>query len=178
MQTMIQSLFTSANPWLAKLFWYWQQGAVLLQSFGFTAEWNTLAAKAVGAQPTGGNPTIDGGIDFVLESLNFVAFPVVATVEQAALVTPNMLLSITEKSGATIFADSDRPVALWTGNSQAAAQSYVMPFPRYLRGNNVLQCKLSDNGGTATHAWLGFDGVRVTYVNTNRQDVFPGLVSP
>lgn len=171
---MIQSFFNSDNPFLVRLWDFFQIGRVKLKPYSFTGEWNPLAANAVNAQPS--TPiTIDPQIDFLLLQMNFVAYPTTG-LQTTAQPTPNMTLSITEKSGANIFSDSAHHVALWTGNSQSGAQAYNLPFPRYIVGNNSILAQLTDNGGTATHCWLGFEGVRVEYQNTTRDQVFPSGV--
>ncbi len=173
---LLQSVFATANPFLARLFDFWQAGRCLLKSFSYTAEWNPLAANALGAQPTTGI-TIDPGIDFLLMEINFVAYLKPGATDQAVLSVPNMLLSLQEKSGASIFTDTDHHVALWTGNAQAACTDFEMPFPRLIRGNNAILAKLTDNGGTATHCWLGLEGLRIEYVNAVRQEIFPFLTA-
>lgn len=169
----IQGIFASDNPFLARLWDFFQSARVTLQPYSFTADWNPLAANSVGASPT--TPlTIDPSIDFLLLAVNFVAYPTtgVQTTPQA---NPNMLLNLVEKSGANVFSDTDHHVALWTGNTQSGAMSYRLPFPRLIKGNNSIAAKLTDNGGTATRCFLGFEGVRVQYVDASRQEVFPFL---
>lgn len=169
-QNIINAVFSSGNPFLARLFPFWQSGLVKLLPYGYSANWQPMTTSGVGVQPTTA-PTIDPSTDFILEQMNFVANA--TTGSQAIITNPSMLLSIQEKSGTTVFADTDRPVALWTGNTQSGAKNYLLPFPRRIFGNNVLLCKLTDNGGTPSNCWLGLDGIRVEYTGTNRETVFP-----
>lgn len=168
---MMQGFFSSANPFLVRLWDFFQTSRVKLKPYSFTAEWNPLAASAVGTQPT--TPiTIDPQIDFLLLQMNFVAYSTTGD-QNTARPTPNMLLSISEKSGANIFTDTDHHVALWTGNSLNGAQSYTLPFPRLIVGNNAILAKLTDNGGSASRCFLGFEGMRIEYINTSHEEVFP-----
>ncbi len=170
---IVQGIFSTANPFLARCWEFFQLGRVTLVPYSFTAEWNPLAASAVGAQPTTGM-VIDPSIDFLLLQMNFVAYPTTGS-QTTPQANPNMTLNITEKSGANVFTDTDHHVALWTGNTQSGAHGYDLPFPRLIKGNNQILTKLTDNGGTATRCWLGFEGIRVTYVNADRTEVFPFL---
>lgn len=171
---LIGSMFApSENPFLARLFDFWQKARVTLTTYSFTANWNPLAAFGVSVQPTT-NMTIDPSIDFLLMAMNFLAYPTTGdqTTPQAS---PNMLLNLTEKAGASVFQDTDHHVGLWTGATGANHQSYRLPFARLIKGNNQIIAKLTDNGGTATQCWLGFEGIRITYVNVDRTEVFPFL---
>ncbi len=170
---LIQGTFSSDNPFLARLWDFFQTGRVTLVPYSFTADWNPLAASAVNSAPTT-TMTIDPSIDFLLLQAHFVAYPTtgIQTTPQA---TPNMLLNLTEKSGANVFSDVAHHVGLWTGNTQSGAGAYNLPFPRLIKGNNEIQARLTDNGGTATRCFLGFEGIRVTYVNADRREVFPFL---
>ena len=168
---MMQGFFSSQNPFLVRLWDFVLTGRVKLRPYSFTAEWNPLAANAVGTQPT--TPiTIDPQIDFLLLQMNFVAWPTTG-LQTSPQSNPNMLLNLSERSGANVFSDTDHHVSLWTGNAQSGAQGYDLPFPRLIVGNNSILAKLTDNGGTATRCFLGFEGIRIEYLNTTRSEVFP-----
>lgn len=167
----MDGFFSSENPFLARLWHFWQQGAVLLSRYSFTGHWDPLTANAVGESDTF---SIDPSIDFVLLEINFVAYGTTGD-QNTAVLSPNVLLSLSEKSGANLFSDEAHHVGLWTGASQNGRRIQSLCFPRLLRGNNEILASLTNNAGTPMEVWLGFEGIRVTYVNTQRQEVFPGM---
>lgn len=166
----VDSLFTTSNPWLARLYKWWQAGKVNFYPYSPQAEWNPLTASAVSALPT--TPiTIDSESDLLLLAMNFVAYPTTGD-QTTPQIRPNMLLNITEKSGSQLYSDGAHHVGLWTGGGQGSTESYVLPFPRRIVGSNTILTQLTDNGGTATHCWLGFEGVKVEYPGIDRQSVW------
>lgn len=170
----IPGMFSSSNPYMARLWDFFQAGRVLLTDYRFTGHWDPLTATAVGQSDT---ITIDPSIDFLLCQLNYAAYP--TTGDPATLntvqPTPNHTLNMTEKSGANLFQDEDHHIMLWTGGGSTGRRSYTLPFPRLLKGNNEVLAKLTNHSGTESEAWLGFEGIRVTYVSADRREVFPFL---
>lgn len=169
----VDALFTTNVPYFARLYKWWQAGKVNWYPYSPQAEWNTLAASAVAALPS--TPiTIDAESDLILMAMNFVAYPTSAdpTTLNTPIPRPNMLLNITEKSGSQLYADGAHHVGLWTGCGQGSSESYVLPFPRRIVGSNTILTALTDNAGTVTHCWLGFEGVKIEYPGIDRQSVW------
>lgn len=170
---LMQGFFSTNNPFMARLWDFFQAGRVTLSDYRFTGHWDPLTASAVGQTDT---ISIDPSIDFILVQLNYVAFATSEPViPNTALATPNHMLSLSEKSGALLFQDEDHHIMLWTGGGTTGRRSYALPIPRLLKGNNEILARLSDNAGTPAECWLGFEGIRVTYVNADRREVFPFL---
>jgi hypothetical protein len=86
---------------------------------------------------------------------------------------PDYLLEIQENSGRSVFSDQPIHVMNWTGqNRNSGSQSYDLPIPRYMRGNNTITAKLTNNTATAARVDLAYIGLRVTYIATSRETLF------
>lgn len=156
----------SLNPFLAILYQKFFERAVWLEYFVFSAIWNTLAANASGQQVT---TSIDPSIDFVMMQMNLTSFSSAGVI----VANPDYLLSIQENSGRSVFSDQDIHVMNWTGqNRNSGSQSYDLPIPRYMRGNNTITAKLTNNTAVAARVDLAYIGLRVTYINTSREKLF------
>jgi hypothetical protein len=138
---------------------------VWLEHFRFDLEWNTLAASAVGAIAT---VTIDPGIDYILLSQNLVAYTAADTIE----VDPDYVLEMQERAGNTNWSDTTVHVGNVTGGTRAGVTG-ELDFPRYIRGNNTLQAKLTNRSTTAAKVNMDLGGIRVTYrEDATRQRLF------
>lgn len=154
------------NPFLAILYQQFLLKNVWLEYFAFSATWNTLLANAAGQQQT---ITIDPSIDFLVMQINLTAYSDVNTIVQS----PNYLLEIQEKSGRSNWSDAAIHVNNWTGQSRdAGAVSYELPIPQYVRGNNTISCKLTNRTAVAAVVDLALMGLRITYNNASRVDLF------
>jgi hypothetical protein len=170
LRSFVESVFTSDDPYLSRLFKFWQCGEVKVYPYALQAEWNPLAASAVNALPSS-NPVVDADTDFILKAMNFVAYPTTGS-QVTPQSNPNMLLSITEKTGSQLWTDGAHHVGLWAGSTGLQGNSFILPFSRRLVGSNTLSCALTDNGGTATHCWLGLEGIKVEYLSVDRTVVW------
>lgn len=163
---VVNSPIPSTDPFMAILTREFLQRNVWLEFFAFTAVWNTLTASATGQQV---NTTIDPSIDFIIQQMNLTAFTAAGTI----LANPDYVLQITETSGRSNMSDDGVHVSNWTGqNRNSGAAPYNLPFPRYIRGNNTLSAKLTNNTATAALVSLAYCGIRVTYLNTSREALF------
>jgi hypothetical protein len=141
---------------------------VWLEHFRFDLEWNTLAASAVGQIAT---VTIDPGIDYILLSQNLVAYSSAGTV----VASPDYVLLMQERAGNTNWSDTTVHVGNVTGGTREGV-SGQLDFPRYIRGNNTLQCKITNRTTTAAVVNMDLGGIRVTYrEDATRQRLF-GIV--
>lgn len=157
------------DPFQALLYKNFMEGKVWLEEFGFALTWDPLAANGSGVTS---EATIDPGIDFLLLQVNFNAYPTTG-VQTTPQQSPNMLLQLSEKSGAANFNDQAQHVGLWTGQYRdGGGQSGRLVFPRYIRGNNTVQGSLTDLGGTATRCECSLRGIRITYNSTSRSAMF------
>lgn len=156
----------SLSPYLAILYSQFLARKVWLESFTFSCTWNTLAANAAGQQAL---MTIDPSIDFIALEMNLTSFSAVG----AVVATPDYLLEVQEKSGNNNWSDGAIHVSNWTGQTRdGGASPWRFPFERYIRGNNTVQFKLTNNTATAARVDLALNGIRVTYVDTDRAKLF------
>lgn len=156
----------STDPFTAILTSEFLKKNVWLEFFAFSTIWNPLLASAVGQQA---QFTLDPGIDFIVQQINLNSESAAGTV----VASPDYLLEIQETSGRSNFSDQAIHIANWTGqNRNSGAMPYNLPFPRYLRGNNTVNCKLTNLTATAARVDVAFIGIRVTYVNISRADLF------
>lgn len=163
---MNPAIVAAENPFIAKANAAFLAGALWLEPFGYTLTWNTLAASAQGQQAS---CTIDQGIDFILVQLNLVSYTAAGTV----LANPDYLLEMQERSGNSNFTDGQHHVGLWTGqNRNSGARVYNLVFPRYIRGSNTILAKLTNLTATAARVDMGMEGIRITYLNTSRKELF------
>jgi hypothetical protein len=156
------------NPFLAILYQKFYERAVWLEFFVFSAIWNNpvLAANASGQQVT---TTIDPSIDFAMMQMNLTAYSSPGVIVSS----PDYLLGIQENSGRSVLSDQDIHVMNWTGqNRNSGSRSYDLPIPRYMRGNNTITAKLTNNTATAARVDLAYIGLRITYISTSRDQLF------
>ena len=154
------------DPFMAILYSQFLAGNVWLEWFTFTATWNPLAAAASGAPAV---TTIDNSIDFIAQQMNLTAYQSGGTYEPA----PNFLMEVQETSGRSTWADGPVHVGNWFGNTRSGALSYWMPTPRYIKGSNTVNWKLTNLvAGTAYRVDVALIGMRVTYMNISREKLF------
>lgn len=154
------------DPFRAMLFAQMLQRNAWLELFVFSATWNTLLASAVGQQAI---MNIDPNIDFIALQMNLTAYSAVGTIVQS----PDYLMEVQEKSGNNNWCDAPIHVQNWTGQSRdAGARVYDLPFPRYIRGNNQVVFKLTNNTATAARVDLALVGIRATYLEVSREQLF------
>ena len=169
--SFVDSLFAADNnPFLARLFKFWQAGRCKMYDFGITATWLPLTASQANALP-GTAPVIDGDTDFLVVLQNFVAYPTTGN-QWLAQSNPNMTVNVLEKTGSQLWSDAAMHVGTWFGSTGLQGQSFWLPIPRRLVGPNTLQIQLTDNGGTATNCYMSFLGVKVEYLDIERNVVW------
>lgn len=156
----------SLNPILAILYAQFLAKRIWLEEFTFTAVYNTLAASAAGQQAS---MNIDPNIDFIALQQNLTAYTAAGTI----LANPDYLMEVQEKSGNNNWSDGPVHVANWTGqNRNSGSVSWDLPFCRYIRGNNTLTYKLTNNTATAARVDIALNGIRVSYNQVTREQLF------
>jgi hypothetical protein len=153
------------DPFMAILYSQFLAGKVWLEYFAFSASWTPLAASASGASA---QTTIDAGIDFIVQQMNLTAYNTDDTYEA----TPSLLLEVQETSGRANWSDQPIPVGNWCGNTRGGNMSYWLPTPRYVRGSNTINWKLTNRAATAYDVDLAILGMRVTYTGISREELF------
>lgn len=166
---LVNPPFPALDPFIAILTAQFLQRKVWLEWFVFTAVWNTLLANAAGQLPTV-PMTIDPNIDYLVMQMNLTAFSDVNTI----IANPNYLMEVTETSGRMNWQDAPMHVGNVTGaNRNTGAQTYDLPVPRYIRGNNNVSMKLTNLTAVAARVDLAIMGYRVTYTGIRREELFP-----
>lgn len=153
------------DPFLAILYSQFLAGKVWLEAFWFTAAWTPLAADASGSAA---QTTIDAGIDFIVQQMNLTAYKTDDTYEA----TPQLLLEAQETSGRANWSDQPVAVGNWAGNTRGGTGSYWLPTPRYVRGSNTINWKLTNRSSVAYNVDLAIGGMRVTYTGISREELF------
>lgn len=166
---MLMNAPSLTDPFTTLLYAGFLRGELWLEFFGYTAEWNTLAASAVNALPAT-QPTIDQGTCFLLLSINLTSYTAAGTIAA----TPDYTLQITERAGGNNFSDAAIHVANWTGqNRNVGSTPYTLPFPRLLRGNNTIQLQLTNRTATAARVDIALLGIRCMFLkNSSLQTLF------
>jgi len=152
------------DPFMAILYSQFLAGNVWLEYFVFTAFWRPLAANAAGAPA---QTTIDSGIDFIVQQMNLVAFQNAGHEDN-----PHLLLEVQETSGRANWSDQPVEVGNWAGSTIRGNHSYWLPTPRYVRGNNTINWKLTNRTAFVYDVDLAIAGMRVTYTNISREELF------
>lgn len=155
----------STDPFTAAINKAFEAKQVWLETFAFTAVFNTLAASASGQQATS---TVDPSIDFLAYQMQLCAYSAAGTI----VANPDYLLEVQEGSGRSNWSDGPVHVANWTSQNRDSAQAYNFPIPRYIRGNNTISFKLTNNTATAARVDIALIGTRITYLATSRQELF------
>lgn len=165
------------DPISAALWEAFDQGKVDLQHFNFPLIWNPLLASAQAQQAT---VTIDPGISFLVQEINLVSYSTAGV----QVVNPDYLLSIEEQSGATFWGSAAVHVGNWTGQYRSGSAGTgahgspgVMQFPRYIRGNNTITGKLTNQTVTQARVDLVLRGIRITFSATPFVLIDTGLLS-
>lgn len=155
----------SLDPFMAILYAQFLERKVWLEPFVFSAIWDTLSSGASGEQRT---TTIDPNIDFVVQAMNLSCYKT----DDTYVPTPQLLLEVTEQSGRANWQDQAINVGNWFGQTRSGAISFIWPTPRYVRGNNTIQFKMTNLDALAYRVDLALIGMRVTYLKVSREELF------
>lgn len=152
------------DPFLAILYSQFLAGNVWLEDFTFSASWTPLAAAASGAAA---QTSIDSGIDFIVQQMNLSAFKE----DDTEIPNPQLLLEAQETSGRANWSDQPIAVGNWCGNLRFGMAGWL-PTPRYVRGSNQINWKLTNRDAVAYNVDLAIKGMRVTYTGVSREQLF------
>lgn len=139
------------------------RGLVWLDGFDYSATFLTGTTTAL---PATGSMTIpiqiNGDSDFIVQSINLIAFTNATTV----LATPNYSLLLTRSGSGRDIMYEEQSVMNICGNLWNNAQPGLRTMPIKLDAANTFNVKLTNNSGVAPNrVQLTFTGFKVFYVN-------------
>jgi len=149
------------------------RGKINCQRFTYSARFITGTTTALGASATTSVDTqINGDSDFLMLSMNLVAFTALDTI----IANPDYLLLLTASGAGRNLMDAAQHVCNITGANQANRIPDRMCFPILLGAKNTLTSQLTNRTVTAANlVHIAFDGMKIFYTGANRQDVFHAL---